>query len=158
LPESESELYRPSDRRLSAKLVPTFAHKGYRVVIVTDSYGRILGFLDWSRYFFFQVASQLYSRGWVDPVLDSLLLRKSGSAGNRTRTTGTLSIRPQKRSVKLLTTHKLAMWQNSNADFSTNDVTVVIMTAAVSNFDINVTSWLTLVNLHLIWLCHSSGG
>jgi hypothetical protein len=27
-PESESELYRPSDRRLSAKLVPTFADKG----------------------------------------------------------------------------------------------------------------------------------
>jgi hypothetical protein len=28
---------------------------------------------------------QLYSRGWVDPVPDPLLLRKSGSAGNRTR-------------------------------------------------------------------------
>jgi hypothetical protein len=27
-PESESELYRPSDRRLSAKLVPTFADRG----------------------------------------------------------------------------------------------------------------------------------
>jgi hypothetical protein len=27
-PESASELYRPSDRRLSAKLVPTFAHGG----------------------------------------------------------------------------------------------------------------------------------
>jgi hypothetical protein len=34
---------------------------------------------------FFQVAPQLYSRGWVDPVPDPLLLRKSGSAGNRTR-------------------------------------------------------------------------
>jgi hypothetical protein len=31
---------------LSAKLVPTFAHRGPRVVSVTDSYGRILGFLD----------------------------------------------------------------------------------------------------------------
>jgi hypothetical protein len=36
-----------------------------------NPYGRILGFLDRSRYYFFQVAPQLYSRGWVDPVLDS---------------------------------------------------------------------------------------
>jgi hypothetical protein len=52
---------------------------------LTDPYGRILDFLDWNRYFFFQVASQLYSRGLVDPILDRLLLRKSGSAGNRTQ-------------------------------------------------------------------------
>jgi hypothetical protein len=45
---------------------------------------RILGFPDWSHYYFFQVAPQLYSRGWVDPVPDPLLLRKSGSARNRT--------------------------------------------------------------------------
>jgi hypothetical protein len=46
-PESVSELYRPSDRRLSAKLVPTFADdRGCYVVSVTDPYGRILGFLD----------------------------------------------------------------------------------------------------------------
>jgi hypothetical protein len=44
-------------------------------------YCRILGFLDRSRYFFFQVAPQLYSRGWVDPVSDPLLLTKCGSAG-----------------------------------------------------------------------------
>jgi hypothetical protein len=37
------------------------------VVSVTDPYGRILGFLDRSRYFFFQVARQLHSRGLVDP-------------------------------------------------------------------------------------------
>jgi hypothetical protein len=37
---------------------------------------------------FFQGASQLYSRGWVAPVADPLLLRISGSAGNRTRTSG----------------------------------------------------------------------
>jgi hypothetical protein len=45
-PESVSELYRPSDRRLLAKLVPTFANTGCHVVSVTDRYGRILGFLD----------------------------------------------------------------------------------------------------------------
>jgi CBS-domain-containing membrane protein len=48
---------------LSAKLVSTFADKGCHVVRVMDHYGRILGFLDWSRYLFFQVAPQLYSRG-----------------------------------------------------------------------------------------------
>jgi hypothetical protein len=33
----------------------------------------------------FQIAPQLSSRGWVDPVPDPLLLRKSGRAGNQTR-------------------------------------------------------------------------
>jgi hypothetical protein len=46
LPESASELYRPNDRRLSAKIVPTFTDRRCHVVSVTDSYGRILGFLD----------------------------------------------------------------------------------------------------------------
>jgi hypothetical protein len=49
--ESASELYRPSYRRLSAKWLPTFADKRCHVVSVTDPYGRILGFLDRSRYF-----------------------------------------------------------------------------------------------------------
>jgi hypothetical protein len=49
--EPASELYRPSDRRLSAKRLPTFVDKGCHVVSVTDLYGRILGFLDRSRYF-----------------------------------------------------------------------------------------------------------
>jgi hypothetical protein len=83
--ESARELYRPSDRRLSAKLVPTFMDRVCHVVSVTDPYGRNLGFLDRSRYFFLQVAPQSYSRGWVDPVPDPSLLRKSGSAGNWTR-------------------------------------------------------------------------
>jgi hypothetical protein len=46
---------------------------------------RNLCFLDRSRYFLIQVAPQLTSRGRVDPVPDPLLLRKSGSAGIRTR-------------------------------------------------------------------------
>jgi hypothetical protein len=52
--ESASELYRPSDRRLSAKLVPTFADRGCHVVSVTVPYCRILGFLDRTRYFSFK--------------------------------------------------------------------------------------------------------
>jgi hypothetical protein len=88
--ESASELYRPSDRSLSAKWLPTFVDKGCHVVSVTDPYGRILGFLDRSRYFF-HVAPQLYSRGWVDPVPDPLLFF-SISAENRTRASGSAEL------------------------------------------------------------------
>jgi hypothetical protein len=87
-PESASKLYPSSGRRLSAKLVPTFADRGCHVVSATEPYGRILGFLDRSSYFLFHIAPQLYPRGWVDLVPDQLLLRKSGSAGNGTRTSG----------------------------------------------------------------------
>jgi hypothetical protein len=58
------------------------------VVNRTDPYGRMLGFLDRSRYYFFQVAPPLYSRAWVDPVSDPLLLRESG---NRTRAYGSVA-------------------------------------------------------------------
>jgi CBS-domain-containing membrane protein len=52
--ESASVLYRPSDRRLSVKLVSTFADRGCHVISVTDSYSRILGFLGRSRNFSFK--------------------------------------------------------------------------------------------------------
>jgi hypothetical protein len=84
--KSVSQLYRPSDRLLSQKLVPNFDDRGCHVVSMMNPYGRILGFLDRSSYFFFQVAPQLYSRGWVGPVPNPLHLRKSGSDGNITRT------------------------------------------------------------------------
>jgi hypothetical protein len=45
-PKSASELYRPSDPRLSAKLVPTLPGRGCHVVSVTDPYGRSFSFLD----------------------------------------------------------------------------------------------------------------
>jgi hypothetical protein len=44
-PESTSELYQPRDRRLSAKLVPTFADIGCHAGSVTGPYGHTLGFL-----------------------------------------------------------------------------------------------------------------
>jgi hypothetical protein len=47
---------------MSAKLVSTFADRRCRVVSATDPHGRILDFLYRSRYYFFQVAPQLYSR------------------------------------------------------------------------------------------------
>jgi hypothetical protein len=49
--ESASELYRPSDSLLSAKLVPSFADRECHLFSVTDSYDRILGFLDLNRTF-----------------------------------------------------------------------------------------------------------
>jgi hypothetical protein len=67
--------------------MPTLADRECHVFSVTDPLGCIISFLDRSRYYFFQVAPQLYSRGWADPVPDPLL-RKYGSAGNRTRTAG----------------------------------------------------------------------
>jgi hypothetical protein len=60
--DTASELYRQSDRHLSAKLVPTFADRGCHVVSMTDSYGRFLGFQEGAAIFF-QVAPQLSSRG-----------------------------------------------------------------------------------------------
>jgi hypothetical protein len=44
-PSSASELYRASDCRLSAKLVPTFEDTRCLVVSATDPHGRILDFL-----------------------------------------------------------------------------------------------------------------
>jgi hypothetical protein len=51
-----SELYRPSDRCLSVKLVPTFAVEGCCMVSAMDPHDRIFGFLDQSHYYFLQVA------------------------------------------------------------------------------------------------------
>jgi hypothetical protein len=83
----------PAERPpLVGEVVPTYlriegvAWSAQRIPTVTN-----LGFLDRSRYFFFQVALQLSSRGWVDPVPDPLLLRKSGNAGNRTQDLGICS-------------------------------------------------------------------
>jgi hypothetical protein len=64
--ESASELHRPNDLRLSAKLVPNFADRGCYVVSVTDPYCLILDLLDRSRYLFFHVVPQLYSEAeWI---------------------------------------------------------------------------------------------
>jgi hypothetical protein len=76
----------PTERPpLVGEVVRTFADRGCCVVSATDPPVVSLGFLDRNRYYFFQVAPQLSSRGWVDPVPDPLLLRTSGSAGNQTQ-------------------------------------------------------------------------
>jgi hypothetical protein len=66
-------------------LVPPFAGKGVAWSAQWIPTAINLGFLDRSRCFFIQVAPQLSSWGWVDPIPDHLLLRKSGRAGDRTR-------------------------------------------------------------------------
>jgi hypothetical protein len=88
-PESASEVYRPNDRRLSTNLVPTFAGRWCHVVSVTNPYGRILDFLDRSRYFFSSSSSVVLWR-LSGPRSRPLLLKKSGSAVNRTRTSGSV--------------------------------------------------------------------
>jgi hypothetical protein len=83
-----SELHLPSDLRFSAKWLPTFC--GYRVPR-GQHHGSLPPYSRFSRQeplHFYQVAPQLYSRSWVDPVPDPLLLFCSGSAGNRTRASG----------------------------------------------------------------------
>jgi hypothetical protein len=56
--EFASELYRPSDRRLSAKWLPTCADRRYHVVSVTDSSGCISRFSRQESLLFYQVAPQ----------------------------------------------------------------------------------------------------
>jgi hypothetical protein len=82
----------PNERLLLVgKVSSNFWDRGCYLVSMTDPYGHILGYLDRNHYFFFQVAPQLYARGWVDPVPDPLLIRKSDSARNRTRTSGSVT-------------------------------------------------------------------
>jgi hypothetical protein len=88
--ESASELYRPSDRRLSAKWLPTFADRGCHVVRVTDPYGSILGFLDRSRYFSISSSSVVLTR-LSGPRSRPTTFSFPGSAGNRTRATGSVA-------------------------------------------------------------------
>jgi hypothetical protein len=54
---------RQSDRRSLSKLMRNFASRGRLVVSTRDPHGRIIGFVDRSPYFFFQVSAQLYSQG-----------------------------------------------------------------------------------------------
>jgi hypothetical protein len=67
-------------------LVPTFADRGVSRCQRGKTPTTVnLRFLYRGCYFFFQVTPHLCSRGWVDPVPNQSLLRKYGSARNRTR-------------------------------------------------------------------------
>jgi hypothetical protein len=66
------------------QLLSTFVGRGVLHGQHNRSPRPIISVVGQSSYFFIQVALQLSSRGRVDPVPDPLLLRKSGSTGNRT--------------------------------------------------------------------------
>jgi hypothetical protein len=54
----------PTERpSLVGEVSANFADRGCRVVSATDPNALILGFLDRSRYYFYEVVPQLYSRG-----------------------------------------------------------------------------------------------
>jgi hypothetical protein len=75
----------PSDRRFSAKLVPTFADIGCRVVSATDPHGRSSRFSRPEPLLFLPSSSSVVLTRLSGPVPDPLLLRTSGSAENVTR-------------------------------------------------------------------------
>jgi hypothetical protein len=57
---------RPSDRRLSAEIVPTFADRGCHVVTVKDPYGRDLVFLTGAATFFIEkLLSCTHEAEWI---------------------------------------------------------------------------------------------
>jgi hypothetical protein len=61
------------------------------VVRVTDPYGRIPGFLDRSRYFISPLLSSVVLTRLSGPRSRLIFLRKSGSTGNPTHTTGSVA-------------------------------------------------------------------
>jgi hypothetical protein len=61
------------------------------MVSVTNLYGRILGFIDWSRYFFLPSSSSIVLTRLSGPRSRPTTSQKSGSAGNRARTSGSVS-------------------------------------------------------------------
>jgi hypothetical protein len=71
-----------SDYRLSAKLVPTFADRGCRVISMTDPYGPNLCFFRPEQLLFLSSNSSIVVTRLSDPVPDPLLLRKSGGGGS----------------------------------------------------------------------------
>jgi hypothetical protein len=73
---------RPSDSRLSAKLVPTFADRGYRLISATDPHGRILGFLDLELLLFLSSTYSVVLTRVSGPRYRPTTLEKTGSAGD----------------------------------------------------------------------------
>jgi hypothetical protein len=93
-----------TDRRLSAKLVPTFADRGCHVVSAPNPHGRILGFLDPNRY----QNQPLTCHGtkdwhvWSDSCFKQDRLRVNDTGGQAVRKTG--------REVGEYWTESVGMW------------------------------------------------
>jgi hypothetical protein len=67
-------------------LVPTFADTGVLPGQCDGSLQMLITVLFLEPLFYFQVAPQLSSWGWVEPIPGPLLLRKPGSTGNQPTT------------------------------------------------------------------------
>jgi hypothetical protein len=105
--ESASELYRPIDRRLSAKLVPTFADRRCHVVSVTHPYSRIWVFQTWVATFSSKyLLSFTHEAEWTSfqtHYFSENLVASGIEPGHRDLQPGTLTTRPQRRSRKSTT-------------------------------------------------------
>jgi hypothetical protein len=100
-PESASELYRPSDRRLSAKLMPTFVDRGCHVVSLTDPYAVLSVFYTGAATFFFkQLLSCTHEAEWTPfqtHYFSESLVAPGIELGPLDLYPGTLTTRPQRR-------------------------------------------------------------
>jgi hypothetical protein len=54
-------------------------------------HGRIVGFVDQSRYIYIQLAPEFYSRGWMDPVSDHYFSENLVVPGMKPGTSGSLA-------------------------------------------------------------------
>jgi hypothetical protein len=88
-PESASELYWPSDRRLSAKWLPTRADRRCHVVSVTDPSGRIFSVFKTGAATFLSSSSVVLTK--LSGPRSRPTTFFSGSAGNRTRASGSVA-------------------------------------------------------------------
>jgi hypothetical protein len=79
-------------------IVNFFADRGCHVVSVTDPYGRILGFLDSAATFLSSSSSVVFTRLGGPRSRPTTFF----SGGNRTRSSGSVSTRPQRRSLVYL--------------------------------------------------------
>jgi hypothetical protein len=75
---------------LVGEVIANFLRRGCHVVSATDPYGRIIGFLERSRYFSIKyLLSCTHEAEWTP--LQTHYFFFSGSAGNRTRASGSVA-------------------------------------------------------------------
>jgi hypothetical protein len=72
-PEFASELFRPSNRSLLVKLVPTFADRGCHMVNVTDPYGHTLSFPDLEPLLFGHILQKCKFNCYISSSVHGLL-------------------------------------------------------------------------------------
>jgi hypothetical protein len=135
--------------------VPTFADRGRHMVSTTDPYGRNLGFLECSRYFFFQLAPQFYSRGWWTLLQTHYFSENLVAPGTEPRSSGSV-VRNSAHSQNPLTigdVHK-HFSQSSTVQSPYNAPYFKISLYLMFNFN-DPNSITTMLNLHFIFFSSS---